>query len=211
MDSTHRYRRRRYLTTATLIVGMMTVLLGFAPVASAKPPPTYTPNSCSGSGCGPCPQGVTWHTLAWGFKVGYVYNVLSATPHFYVSDARRVDNFTANTATVTVTSSTSKTYTLTVTAGYSVDFLKVLHASVSVTITTSTTTAIGVSVQVPVPPFSSVLAEYGMWGYDTYYDVTKYITTSEDLSRNVCGNTGTSYNQFTIAPTYTEGWRITPV
>lgn len=41
--------------------------------------------------------------------------------------------------------------------------------------------------------------------------MTTYITTSDDLSHNVCGNAGTQYNQFTVAPTIIEGWRITPV
>jgi hypothetical protein len=69
-----------------------------------------------------------------------------------------------------------------------------------VSIVTSTTTAI-----------STVLAEYGMHGYDTFYDVTTYVTTTQDLSRNVCGNTGTQYNQYTVAPTIVEGWRLTQV
>jgi hypothetical protein len=201
--------RRRHLMAVSLLLGIMTVLaVGLAPVASAKPPP-ITPESCSGSGCGPCPPGVTWHNWIFGFKRAYQYVIHSAEPTFYVSDARQVYNGLDSPITVTVTATTSHTYTLTVTAGYSVDLLSVLHASVSTTITQSTTTSIGVSVQATVQPYTTLLAEYGMHGYQIVYDVTSWLTTSEDLSHNVCGNLGTQYNQSTVGPTYIEGWRIT--
>lgn len=112
---------------------------------------------------------------------------------------------------MTVTSQTSRTHTITTTVGSSVDLLSVFHASISVSIVMSTTTSIGVTVQATVAPFSTILAEYGMHGYSVVYDATTYFTTSDDLSRNICGNAGTQYGLSTVAPTFVQGWRITSI
>jgi hypothetical protein len=103
-----------------LLVGITSVLVGFAPVASAKSAPPPRPDSCSGN-CGPCPQGVTWHPYVILLLETYVYTIHSAVPTFFVSDARQVTNGLDNPITVTVTSQTSRTYTVTATVGYSVD------------------------------------------------------------------------------------------
>jgi hypothetical protein len=207
-----RNRWRRYLTALSLLLGITTALVGLAPVASAKPAPVGI-ESCSGN-CGPCPQGVTWHTVPGTFGliyVGYVYVIRSSTPTFYPSDARQVSNGLSTPITVTVSSQTSRTHTVTTTVGFSADLLKVLHTSVSVSIVNTTTTAIGVTVQATVAPFSSILAEYGMHGYDIVYDATQYITTKSDLPNNVCGAGTPQYNLTTVGPTIVEGWRITSV
>jgi len=203
---------RRRLTAIGLLLGITATLVGLAPSANAKPAPPSI-ESCSGSSCGPCPQGLTWHPYGPfnAFLIGYVYVVYSSTPTFFVSDARQVYNGLSTPITVTVSSQTSRTHTVTTTVGFSADLLKVLHASVSQSIVESTTTAIGVTVQATVQPLSSLLAEYGMHGYNVFYDVTTYITTRSDLSKNVCANNGTKYNQNTVGPTLVEGWRITSV
>ena len=200
--------RRRGLILVSLLAGVVIGLVGAAPVAVAKPAPPTT-NSCSGSGCGPCPQGVTWRSYLGGLLIGYQYVVRSSTPTFFVSDARQVSNGLSTPITVTVSSQTSRTYTVTTTVGSSVDLLSVLHASVSVSIVSSRTTSIGVTVQATVQPFSSILAEYGMHGYHVVYDATRYFTSSDDLRRNVCLNSGTAVGLTTVGPTVTEGWRIT--
>jgi hypothetical protein len=152
---------------------------------------------------------VTWHSVFGGIYIGFQYVVHSATPTFFASDARQVYNGLSTPVTVTVNSQTSRTHTVTTTFGYSADLLQVLHTNVSWSIVNSTTTAIGVTVQATVPPSGTILAEYGMHGYNIVYDATRYLTTSSDLSRNICGMGSSQYNLTTVGPTIVEGWRIT--
>jgi hypothetical protein len=204
-------RRLRGLALLSLLTGLVIGLAGLAPVANAKPAPPTT-NSCSGTGCGPCPQNVTWTPFALNTMViGYSFTIRSAVPTFFVSDARQVSNGLSSPIMVTVTSQQSRTYQVTASVGYTADLLSQLKLNVSVSIQISRTTSIGVNVQATVQPFSSILAEYGMHGYNVTYDATRWITSKDDLRRNVCLNSGTTTGLTTVGPTNVEGWRITQI
>lgn len=201
------------LMVASLLIGVVGALIGVAPASAATARPAgATPNSCV-SGCGPCPQGVTWHVKVWPFigaiYTGFVYSVNSATPTFLASDARQVSNGLSTPITVTLTSQVSQTYQITTTTGYANELTDTLTVNVSTAIVASRTTAIGVNVQATVPPLSSILGEYGLHGYNVNYDVTPYISTGQDFPRNVCSRQDTQRGLTATAPTHVEGWRIT--
>lgn len=201
---------RQRLTVLGLLIGVMVGLFGVAPAAAQPESMAISPDGCSGPGCGPCPQGVTWRQNG-PFIYAYVYTIHSATPTFHVSDARQVSNGLGSPVTVTLTSLVSRTFSVTTTVGFAADLTTTLRTNVSVAIVESRTTAIGVNVQATVPPFSTILGEYGVHGYSVVYDATPYITTPGDLSRNVCGRSATQSGLRTDAPTHVEGWRISAV
>jgi hypothetical protein len=201
---------RQRLTVLGLLTGVMVGLFGVAPAAAQPESMAISPNSCSGPGCGPCPQNVTWRQNG-PFIFAYEYTIHSATPTFYVSDARQVSNGLDTPVTVTLTSLVSRTFSVTTTVGFAADLTTTLRTNVSVAIVQSTTTAIGVNVQATVPPFGAVLGEYGVHGYSVTYDATPYITTPDDFRNNVCGRSATRHGLTTEAPTYIEGWRISAV
>lgn len=160
-----------------------------------------------------CPSGMDWELIRWsssGTKTyrAYIFENISATPTFNVSDSRVAVNNLDSPISVTFTSSKSKTFTLSATAGMEATLTEKLKATVSTTITSSRTTQIGVSVTAPVPARSTIQGDYGIQAYNVTFratTITKYQSTIFPVP--VCDYSGPE-TQTVNAPTTVEGWRV---
>ena len=152
----------------------------------------------------PIDQNVRWTKGPFGsFYVGYRYTVISATPTFFPSDGRAVDNLLSDPISGVFTSTVSRVVQVTVSAGSSVQLTEVMQANVSTSIMVSRTTAIGVNVTVTVPPRTRVTGFYGVDGYDVVYDAQQIVLIGGSCLY------GSVVRFTTSAPTFVEGWRFT--
>ena len=68
----------------------------------------------------------------------------------------------------------------------------------------SRTSMVGVATTFEVPPFSTVVADYGVHGYDVSYYVEKWHRINNSANCEQWGY----YPSTVTAPTYVEGWQV---
>jgi len=200
--------RRGLRLVAVIVLGSLTTGMGLAvtttPANAAETigPRTTCPNDPTIVWRGPFAA-----TRNLPVFEGVRYTILAATPTFYASDGRVVENNLDSPISATFTSSQSQTYTVTVNVGFTSQLVQNLQTSVSTSITSSRTTAIGVNAAVTVPPHSRVLGLYGVEAYDVTYDAHRVWRHAGNSS--VCFDQGIRRGS-TPAPTIVEGWRFSP-
>lgn len=132
--------------------------------------------------------------------------MVTATPAFYASDGRVVDNALDTPISATFTSLQTRTLQISTMIGTSGQLVNKLQTTVSATIVATRSTAIGVSGMVTVPPHSRVVGTYGVEGFDIAY--TGQTVWRWAASPTVCWDRGTRQGAVS-APTYLEGWKFT--
>lgn len=169
----------------------------------------------------PCPYNLitewrrikTWLNGGLSSWHAYRFTTLSATPRFLVSDGRWLVNNTDQPVTYTIASSVSQTFTVSATTGITANVGTYLTTSVSSNIVSSRTTALGVTLSTTVQPHTTLIAEYGVDGFDVSYLVDAWSTVYPGTNPPPpsvqwgCTEMGT-FPQNTIAPTHMEGWRL---
>jgi hypothetical protein len=156
----------------------------------------------------PCPANID--DVSFGFRgtsgiYFYQYTILSSTPVFLPSEGRVLDNQTAQPVMFQIQTIQSQTFQVTVTTGFQQSLTKELTQTVSTQIQASRTTALNVQFNTTVPPFTRFLAQYGVESFHVSFGTSVWRLRG---SNNVCEEWGW-YPQTTIAPTTTEGWRLT--
>lgn len=154
-----------------------------------------------------CPDdpNIRWNRINnWPLELGVMYTVVSATPKFFVSDGRLVENRLDQSISATFTSSQSRTFSVTVSIGTSAQLTDKLQSTINVSIQRQRTTAIGVNATVTVNPHTRVTGLYGVEGFRVVYDATSmWRVGGEECS------TIEVVRSATDAPTVVEGWRFT--
>jgi hypothetical protein len=165
---------------------------------------TYSPTSTTAA-LGDCPTdpNIRWRNSALGTQAGVMYTIISATPMFYASDGRSVDNLLDWPISATFTSNQTRTTTVTATVGSTVQLTEKLQATVSVSIQIQRSTAIGVNATVDIPARTRVTGTYGLEGFEVVYDSTTLLKIG-----STCVPTQT-VRATTNAPTIVEGWHFT--
>lgn len=157
----------------------------------------------------PCPTdpNIRWVKLPFvsGAHTGVQYTVISATPAFYASDGRAVDNLLTEPISATFTAAQTRTTTVTVTTGTAAQLTEKLQYTVSTSIMIQRSTAIGVSATATVPPRTRLTGLYGIDGYDVVFD------SQGIVRRNGRCQAFPPKRESTSAPTFVEGWRFSSI
>ncbi|MEV0232911.1 hypothetical protein [Nonomuraea sp. NPDC050786] len=176
-----------------------------------------TPGTAHAGNIVPCPADITeWRRIGWGGPLqvlweGYRFTTLSVTPQFLISDGRLLDNNTDRPVDYTISSSVSQTFTVSASTGVTANVGSYLTTSVSRNIVASRVTSIGVSLATTVPPYTRMIAEYGVEGYNVSYGIEAWRVKRRDDKTPTTGDRCEEwgwYPQNTIAPTHLEGWRL---
>lgn len=206
---------------ALLVAVSLATGLAFVPGVASAAPAASTAGTTPGRLATAAVEGVRWNIpetscaplgdVQWRrffstAHLGYKYRIVTATPVFYVSDSRIVDNGLDTPITATFSAQLSRTTTVQTSLTFSTaqPLVDVLNVQVSATIIMTRTTTIGVSTTATVQPHSRVLGEYGVHGYDVTYDAQ---LVGFDSATGKCYDGGTT-RAFTPAPTFVEGWRV---
>jgi hypothetical protein len=192
-------RLNLYRTTAVVLAAVATFVVTVP-----------TPASAGGTDVVdiPCPTdpNIRWSKLPFtSAQLGVQYTIISATPTFYASDGRAVDNLLSESVSATFTASQTRTTTITVTTGTSSQLTEKLQYTVSQSIVLSRSTAIGVSVTATVPPRTRMTGLYGIDGYDVVFD------SQGIVRRNGRCQAFSPTRESTSAPTFVEGWRFSSI
>jgi len=193
------------LALVTLTVAVPTSASAAGPAGG---PGTIAGRSTSGVVDIPCPTdpNIRWAKLPLtNAQLGVQYTVVSATPTFYASDGRSVDNLLSESVSATFTAMQTRTTTITVSTGTSAQLTEKLQFTVSASIVAQRSTAIGVSVTATVPARTRMTGLYGIEGYDVVFD------SQGIVRRNGRCQAFPQTRETTSAPTFIEGWRFSSV